>query len=990
MLKAMAICGALSSTMLIASHAFANAPKRVDIPAGDLSQALLRLSQQYDADLVYRPEQVHGLKTRGAHGELTSEQAITRLLEGTGLQVRAESSGALVITASEADPPIRVKAPTDPAPEPARAQIESIVVTGTMLKRQTSEAALPVATLDARALTRAGAADAEQLVQLVAQNQSTTRSNTSVGAGTGFASYASLRSLGSARTLVLLNGKRLANNPYQSLGVDLNTVPLAFIDHVDAVTDGASAAYVTDAPAGVINFVTRREVHGLTVSATTMQPAQSGGGQTFLGYVGGGIGLLKEDGWNLSVDLSWRKSTELSSTSRDFARTSFIPERGYNRLNATTFPANYTQTGSGVAGNPSAPVCQPPLSLPAGNGNCGFDSAPDTPLLPQFEQWSGLLKGTLALGSDLASVEYVRSHSDLISNIAPPTAIGLTMESNNPFFPGRGITPGAVGLNQALPVSVSWRVTEAGRATSNPRSTTDRLVGTLEGTVLGWDYELSALKSSSIVTLSFLDGYVNTQKLREGLAGTNGAPFLNPFGPQTAAGLQYLLDNKVIGEMQRAKSDLTIAGVQITRKALTLPAGPLLLALAGEYKEESSQFRNNFALTRLPQNSGLDLAQDASGSRHSGSLAAETSIPMLKSLDASLSVRYDNYSGFGHTFNPKVLIRYQPFEPLTVHGSYNTGFRAPTLYDVFAPTSLLQARIRSNDPLLCPDGIPKLSAGAVTTRDCDAQFNLQGSGNTRLNAERSRAYSVGFLLQPTFPLSFGVDYWSYLIKRTISALAESAIYSDPNKYAGLYVRCSAVPAAQRVAIGICNIPGGDPIAYIVDTASNLGDIRTSGLDITSKWSSGMLRFGRFDLSYRGTYVTRYDFQREANGPIFSRDGVFLDGSPVLRYSHFVGFNWDRAAWAAQLSNRYKSGYEDCNAGCVIDPQFFRRVSSYSLWNLAVSYSGIEHLALSAGVTNLFDTNPPFTNRKAGIGNGYDERYADPLGRVYSLTASYQL
>src|SRR5262249_45861944 len=153
--------------------------------------------------------------------------------------------------------------------------------------------------------------DAEQMVQLVAQNQSTTIRNTSVGAGTGFASYASLRSLGSARTLVLLNGKRLVNNPYQSLGVDLNTVPLALVDHVDVVTDGASATYVTDATAGVINFVTRPEISGLTVSATATEPEQKGGGRTLLGYLGGGIGSIKENGWNVSSGVSWRKSAEL-------------------------------------------------------------------------------------------------------------------------------------------------------------------------------------------------------------------------------------------------------------------------------------------------------------------------------------------------------------------------------------------------------------------------------------------------------------------------------------------------------------------------------------------------------------------------------------------------------------------------------------------------------------------------------------------------------
>src|SRR5690606_33050664 len=159
-----------------------------------------------------------------------------------------------------------------------------------------------------------------------------------------------------------------------------------------------------------------------------------------------------------------------------------------------------------------------------GPRSCAYDFAPDIPAVPPQEQWSAIGKASFAIGEHVASIEYIRAYNELRSAISPQVLNGLQMGSNNPFFPGQGIVPGEPGLDPSLPISVNWRMTDTGNSTSEVSSTTDRILAQLEGQVLGWDYQVSALRSDSEVELDFVDGYVRIQSVRDGLAGANGAP----------------------------------------------------------------------------------------------------------------------------------------------------------------------------------------------------------------------------------------------------------------------------------------------------------------------------------------------------------------------------------------------------------------------------------------------------------------------------------
>ena len=245
---------------------------------------------------------------------------------------------------------------------------------------------------------------------------------------------------------------------------------------------------------------------------------EEGGGEVYVGNVLGGIGDLRKDGWNVFGGFNYRKQESMLGTERDFMRTSYIPERGFSGLSPTTFPANYSQvvgtTTTVNNTNPTFPNCEPPRSIstpgvapPVGlSGNiCGADTQGFTTVVPNQDQWSGFLRGSLALGQDhTASLEYFYSYNKINRTVAPSPEGGLTMSINNPFYPGNGITPiSDPKLDRTQPISVSWRTTALGARENTFENDTQRVVAGLEGLVIGWDYQVNALYSKSEITTDF-------------------------------------------------------------------------------------------------------------------------------------------------------------------------------------------------------------------------------------------------------------------------------------------------------------------------------------------------------------------------------------------------------------------------------------------------------------------------------------------------------
>lgn len=878
-------------------------------------------------------------------------------------------------------------------------QIQEVVVTGTMLRSSAATVGSQlVTTMTAEDLLRNGSNNAVQALATITQNQQTVVSTTQVGAGTGFAAYANLRSLGSENTLVLFNGKRIVNNPYQSRAVNLNTIPLAMLERVEVLSDGASSIYGSDAIAGVINYIPKRDYEGASAWVTGTQPAESGG-RSQAASLSLGYGSLTDRGWNVMGGVSYNHQFRLSSKDRSETNTGFLPGKGQTAgIQDRPFPANYSQGTALARINPTSPTCNPPNS-PFLNGlfgpqSCAFDFAPFTEQIGDQKDISGLVRGSLSLGQNhTLSLEYLVGRSEVGSQIAPPNIRGATLPPTNPFFPGNGITPATAGLNPALPVVLSARFVPSGPSESGSEDTTDRVMMELQGRLGESEYEAWLYRSTANVDVTFIDGIVDANRLADGFHGRNGAPFLNPFGPQTEAGAAYIESIKLQGRAQTAESVLEVAGVQASHALFDLPAGSVEAALALEYKSETAHFvteplaGRSGGLAALGANflqTGLEASGNAAGSRYAYSITGETSIPLLRKLNLNGSVRYDHSSDFGGTVNPKVLLSYEPVPWFELRGSYNTGFRAPTLYNVFAPQQLQLGVQRRNDPVLCPGGVVNTGAGGIASRDCPSQFQGRTGGNPDLQPEKSDAFSFGLTVKPLDSLALGLDYWNYRLDGVIAPLSDSAIFGDLARFGALVTRCSQVDPALVLLTTNCSLnPGvGDPIAYVDQRSLNLGTTKTSGVDGKLEWKGPQWKWGQPIVSYRGTVALNYEFQRQPGGEFFSRRARFTDGFPVFGYSHYVSLGWDTESWSARLSNRRLGSYEDCNAQCNINPAFFQSVKPYSVSELAAQYRGIRHTILMARVSNLFDDKPPFTNAET---DGVDSRFASALGRTYSLT-----
>jgi iron complex outermembrane receptor protein len=333
-----------------------------------------------------------------------------------------------------------------------------------------------------------------------------------------------------------------------------------------------------------------------------------------------------------------------------------------------------------------------------------------------------------------------------------------------------------------------------------------------------------------------------------------------------------------------------------------------------------------------------------------------------------VAARYDHYSDVGGSFNPKVSLRYQPTKQLLGRASFNKGFRAPTLFDLFGPQSITNSSDSYDDPRLCPGGTPV--PGANPNVVCGQQQFVRLGGNPDLQPEHSRTWSMGLVYEPLPSLTLSVDYWNIKLKDVIQALPEQTIFGDFAKYQNLFVYNAT----------------GTQLLYVIDTTSNLGEVRTNGLDLSALYRAPKNAFGNFSVSFDGTYVHKYDFQNERGGAFFNNAGRYEQASPIFRWRHNLLFTLNSGDWVINLSNRYNAHYVDQNT--AVAPEFARSVKHYSTWALSGTFTGNKQIEMTVGIKNLLDTDPPFTNQVTNFQLGYDPRFTDPLGRTVYIRGVY--
>lgn len=871
------------------------------------------------------------------------------------------------------------------APVLAQQTLERVEVTGSAIKRSISdEGALPITVLKVDDLRQSGVTSVEGVIALLSSSQSSTSSVNAIGSGTGGATYADLRGLGAERTLILLNGRRMTTFAFGASAVDLNSIPFAVIDRVEVLRDGASAVYGTDAIGGVINFITKSNFQGGQFAAETTRPRGEGGKREG-GSVTFGFGDLDKDSFNIWVSADVRNQDRIRALDREFSKTGIIAARGVNGNSPTTFPGNFTQNSTGINGNLTAPNCAPPLSVvnPGNNKACVFDFSATIDVVPDVSQKTLAGRTTFKLpGEHILSIDGMATDNRNVARVAPDPVSGITINPGNPFYP-----TAYPGLDTTKAVTAAWRMVPAGPRTNQSDSSAKRVVADLSGMVGGFDYKAGVFATRSVASDGAIDGYVNAPFVRAQVAAGN----LNPFAAATAAQLAVIEQAKRRGVFVNAVGETRGLDFRISRDLFAMAGGQAAFSLATEFRKETYKSDTNDDVVLAIPSAGRSV-NHVGGDRTVKAVGGELLLPVLKELEIQLALRTDDYSDAGRSTNPKIGARFQPIKELAIRGSYNRGFRAPSLDDLYGPQTITFASSASNDPVLCPGGKADTAKGGVQSRDCANQPQVLQGGNPNLKPEKSKTFSLGIALEPAKNLTFTADYWNIELTDKLSAFPQESVVADPVKYANRYVRCNQVPVADQANINRCladnvNSPA---IAYLITLTDNIGTTKTSGVDFSAAYSTALGSFGNLALSYDSTWVRSFKYQNNPGDPFKENVGVYSDGSPVFRWKHVFGANWSMAQWAARLALRHQSGYTDQNlpATVVGGPSFYGDVKAYTLVDLSGTYKFNKMTSLTLGVKNLFDTDPPFSNQSTRSQRGYDPRYTDPTGRALFARATY--
>ena len=326
----------------------------------------------------------------------------------------------------------------------------------------------------------------------------------------------------------------------------------------------------------------------------------------------------------------------------------------------------------------------------------------------------------------------------------------------------------------------------------------------------------------------------------------------------------------------------------------------------------------------------------------------------------------------GSSVNPKASIRWQPIEPVLFRASYGTGFRAPTLLDLYSPEARGITTNGQRDRIRCPVVV-------ATIQDCSNQFVTVGGGNPLLKPEKSKSTTYGVLLELTKDISVGLDAFIISLKDVIrTGVPVATILGDPVTYAS-YIR-RGPPDGNASGVG--------PIIGIEQSLTNLGKTNVRGVDVDLKARVFDVDNHKVTLRLNGTYMSKHEsqnldgsFTNAINNPSALNIGV------ILRWRHVASATYEKGPWVASLTQNYQVEYKDLRTGLQAASVIPRQVAPYETYDTQVSYLGFKSLRLTLGIKNILDRDPPYTNYGGGFVGSYDLSYTDVRGRfIYSNLA----
>lgn len=842
----------------------------------------------------------------------------------------------------------------------AEEAIERIEVTGSHIKRTDMEGPSPLTSISAADIANTGVTDLIGLftkLPMAGQGTFSTQGNSSDNTSNGGSSV-SLRGLGADSTLILVNGRRVSVSPFanniDTAFVDINNIPLAAIKRVDILKDGASATYGSDAVAGVINIVLRDDIEGAEIAAKFGDTADGGGEEKNISIVWGNS--TEKTSHTFALDYFERE--EILYGDRDYSKTSNQEAARPNDPFATDFRSSSGFPGTIALASDSTnrmpdtfgnDVC--PAEQIVGN-LCRYDYAPMMTSVPATERASFIYMGKYEINDKLRGfAELNGQHSKTtIRGAGSPSFNELFMAGDNVNHPFADM-PTHEFYQQDL--TMRRRMVDIGNREKRVTSDYYRAIIGLQGEIKDWSWEVAYNYIKSTSTERGVNGFPNSRRTQEAI----DSGLWNPFEPSSNS--QESLDFIETTTSRIGKSTSKSFDGKISGSLMEMAHGDLGLAVGFEYREESIADNPDDQFLR-GEVFGTEATQ-ANGSRDNTAVFAELAIPVLDNLEVQIAARFEDYSDFGTTTDPKVAFIWQPTESLSLRGSYGTAFRAPSLH---------QIGLGNTDE--SPNLVDTVRCAAVgnINKACEPQeYTAVLSGNDDLGPEESKSYNLGIIYEVAENLDFSIDYYNYDIENVITKDTQfkfSTLGNDPS-------------VVERLPSTIAGDPG--EVVRIFDQFENIGNVTTSGLDIEANYGLET-DMGDFRFSYVVNYVLSYEDARpNADGSmrIDTREGDFEQ--PEVRWT----FNtvWMQGDWNASMAVNYIGEFKQ---DASVATEGMSDIDSWTTVDTTVNYIGIENTTLSIGATNLFNEEPPFSYHDF---MGFVNSTHNSQGRFVYVKASYK-
>ncbi len=844
--------------------------------------------------------------------------------------------------------------------------MKPVIVTGSYIPVVDANAsASPVLVLDAKEIEKSGASSVTEVLMRVPQNNSGTF-NEGFLSGNSFSkgsSSVSLRGLGPNATLILLNGRRLANYGFaQNITdqfVDLNSIPLAAVDHIDILKDSASALYGSDAIAGVINIVLKKGYSGSEISArignTTEGDALEQNYSAFWGVV--------TDKGSAQLIADWSDRNGLFLRDRDYSLSADqSPRGGYDTRSSSGNPGTII-TGAGafkVPSNPAIPNRPTVAEIEANPGLNRYD----------FNPWISSLGQTTRYGAYSAADWKIFDNVTLFMEAmvrrvnyrvnAAPTPIfgdldGFDVAAANPYNP------------YGTDVTFRYRLTEAGARINEGETDVIRLLPGLKFELGGdWTAETALLWSES-KTLEDGRNFISADALRAALSSADPATALNVFGTGENVNDPAIINSLKVRTFRAGDSTMLSPDLRANG---TLPidwgAGRVGLAVGGDFrKEDMKDLADSFSENGLIVSSG---GTSGAGNRDALAAYAEARIPIFgqdfsfpafKELTLQVAGRFEDYSDFGSTTKPKVGVRWKPVDRVVLRASYSESFRAPSLVELFQGTST------SYDYLDDP-----------ARGDTTMQYRIERGGNPNLSPEEATSWTAGFVVEPIKHLSFYVDWFNIVQEAKILDVDPQEILNNEALFPGRVLRNA--PTAADIAAGI---PGS--IIRIISGYENIAEREVEGLDLGARYVIPTDSWGEFTLDANAAWLYTFDETPKPGDPVIEYAGTYS----VPEWRGSGSLYWDYRDLSLGFTANYIGRYDQYSQVVYqyIDALWtFDMQASYSFRES--KYDWLNDIKLTAGVINLTDADPPFSDY-SGDNGGYDTSIHDPRGRFCYVAIS---